>query len=214
MLLLHGQPSPSATVPILVSTALLNGDSNHESRQSSVFPFVQDHCPPKLCASVCLHYPTTPPPLVRALGLLLPFSLQATPVTELPSSSSLGDLLLSNLVCILLLNAPCPPPPHPHQAFPLSFIQLPPLLVSVPLLSYGGSFVSPDEFFLELLSSRAHCFSSVHLTVDIYTSYTFITSSSLSVLLCMGYPAKLWFWGQSSKRRSLLPRAQEDGGKV
>lgn len=112
------------------------------------------------------------------------------------------------VVYALLLSAPCPHPFTPTRPSPPSFIQLPPLLVSVPLLPYGGSFVSPDEFFLELLSSWPHCFSSVHTTVDVYTPYMFITFSSLSVLLpCMGYPAKLGFWGQSSKRRSLLPRA-------
>lgn len=47
----------------------------------------------------------------------------------------------------------------------------------------GDSFVSPAGFLLELLSSQAYCFSSVHITVDDYALYTFISFSSLSVLL-------------------------------
>lgn len=166
------------------------------------------------CLSALPYYATTSSQSSRSASALLSPGHSCHRTTFFLLSGVICSCQTSlSAFCSLTLLAPHPliptrPSHYPSSSCLLSWCQSHCYLM-------GGSFVSPDEFFLELLSSRAHCFSSVHLTMDVYTSYTFITSSSLSVLLlCMGYPAKLWLWGQSSKRRSLLPRAQEDGGKV
>lgn len=149
---------------------------------------VQDHAlPPNyvlLSGRTTLHFHTaTSSQRSWSVCALLPLGCSCHRTTFFHLSGVICSCQPSlSALCSSELLAPSPK----NSAFLMLLIQMAPPPGVTCMTTLWGSSASLDEFLLGLLSSRAYWFSSVHNSVDVYTSYTVSSFSSLAILLlCM-----------------------------